>query len=260
MSTSRTTTQTTTAIGSIPITGGTSNPPSAPTHPSMPNPSDEEHELELQLERTREKKKAEEEAKKKAEEEAARRAAEEEQQWQEAAEKRRRIAATAAAQNCRGPSPGEATTSAHRGEVKKGKALQRAEASGGDPDNGNDGEDGDNDNDKEPCERCKAKKIPCLQQAGKRSSIICQVRANTYDRHIIKKLEWLMRDAARRREESLEAPIAGPSELPKKRRRVVDSEDEQEKERDQEEAGEEEEEGELALKKAWSEKGKEREE
>ncbi|KAJ3924765.1 MAG: hypothetical protein NXY57DRAFT_969101 [Lentinula lateritia] len=86
-----------------------------------------------------------------------------------------------------------------------------------------------------------------------------QVRANTYDRHIIKKLEWLMRDAARRREESPEVLIAGPSVLPKKRKRVVDSEEEQEKERDQEEIGEEEE-GEPALRKARSEKGKEREE
>ncbi|KAJ3847166.1 hypothetical protein EV368DRAFT_88050 [Lentinula lateritia] len=68
-----------------------------------------------------------------------------------------------------------------------------------------------------------------------------QVRANTYNRHIIKKLEWLMRDAARRREESPEELIAGPSVLPKKRRRVVDSEEEQEKEQDQEEVGEEEE-------------------
>ncbi|KAJ3805794.1 hypothetical protein F5876DRAFT_81387 [Lentinula aff. lateritia] len=45
---------------------------------------------------------------------------------------------------------------------------------GGDPD---DGDDGDNDNDeeeREPCERCKAKKIPCLQQASKRSSVICK--------------------------------------------------------------------------------------
>ncbi|KAJ3847092.1 hypothetical protein EV368DRAFT_88152 [Lentinula lateritia] len=233
----------------------------------------------MQLERTWEKKKAE--------EEAARRAAEEEQQRQEAAEKRRRIAA---ARSRRGPSPGEATTSTRRGEVKKGKAPQRAEASVGDPDDGDDGEDGDDDDkDKEPCERCKAKKVPCLQQAGKRSSIICkpchdakvrcsysnrpptvkkegvfnptgQVRANTYDHHIIKKLEWLMRDTARRREETPEAPVAGPSVLPKKRRRVMDSEEEQEKEWDQEEVGDEEEEGEPAPKKARSEKGKEREE
>ncbi|KAJ3859496.1 hypothetical protein EV359DRAFT_68103, partial [Lentinula novae-zelandiae] len=340
----------------------------------MPNPSDKEHELELQLERTREKKKAEEEAKKKAEEEAARHTAEEEQQRQEAAaraastrkmeeevaEKRRRIAAAAVARNHWGPSPGASWSSkgatgtatkdrndlrivdvvpelvehlgslrevwgrykgtgtgpmqkgtgseqgnirgsgnmrqiierggfvcmsgwssGHLGRgigemvvlswggayclgepghdiphlVKKGKAPQRAEVSGGDLDDSD-----EEDNEKEPCKQCKAKKIPCLQQAGKRSSIILlesqmaqllannwqlregQVRANTYNRHIIKKLDWLMRDAVRRRELSPEAPTAGPSELPKKRRRVIDSGEEQEKERDQDEEVEEEEE------------------
>ncbi|KAJ3859624.1 hypothetical protein EV359DRAFT_86192 [Lentinula novae-zelandiae] len=246
----------------------------------------------------REKKKAEEEAKKRAEEE---------QRRHEAVEKRRKIAAAAAARNCRGPSPGEASTSARRVEVSKGKAPQKADASGGDPDDGDEDEE-----EKEPCERCKAKKIPCLQQAGKQSSIICkpchdakvrcsyltrpptakkevvsnptgkrlavlesqmaqmladnrvlregQVRANTNDCHILKKLDWLMRDAARRREESPEEPIAGPSVLPKKRRRVVDSEEEREEEREQEGVEEEEEEDKPAPKKARSEKGKEREE
>ncbi|KAJ3884511.1 hypothetical protein GG344DRAFT_83916 [Lentinula edodes] len=65
-----------------------------------------------------------------------------------------------------------------------------------------------------------------------------QIRANMYNRHMVKKLDWLMRDA--------------------KRRRSVDSEEEQEKEREQEEA--EAEEDEPAPKKARSEKGKEREE
>ncbi|KAJ3901729.1 hypothetical protein F5879DRAFT_1047074 [Lentinula edodes] len=70
----------------------------------------------------------------------------------------------------------------------------------------------------------------------------------------IKKLEWLMRDAARRREESPLEPIAGPLVLPKKRRQMVDSEEEREKEgEDKDGEGEE-----PALKKA--EKGKEREE
>ncbi|KAJ3846288.1 hypothetical protein EV368DRAFT_89272 [Lentinula lateritia] len=279
MTTSRTTTKTTTTVGSIPITGGTNNPPMTPPRPSTPSPSDEERELELQLEWTREKnrklreqKKAEEEARKKVEEEAVRRTAVEERQQQEAAEKRR----------------SEATTSARRVEVevpclvKKGKAPPRNEVNGGDPDDGDDSEDGnEDDEEKEPCEQCKAKKIPCLQQAGKRSSIISargvgesdvaqlladnrilregQIRANTCDRHMMKKLEWLMRDAARRREGSPEEPIAGPSVLPKKRRRLVDSEEEREKEREQEEAGEEEEEDEPAPKKARSEKGKERE-
>ncbi|GAW10456.1 hypothetical protein LENED_012720 [Lentinula edodes] len=46
---------------------------------------------------------------------------------------------------------------------------------GEDPDDGDDGdEDDDDDEDRDPCERCKAKKIPCLKQAGKRSSVICK--------------------------------------------------------------------------------------
>ncbi|KAJ3858198.1 hypothetical protein EV359DRAFT_88102 [Lentinula novae-zelandiae] len=153
MSTSRTTT-----VGSIPITGGTSNQPSAPTCPTTPSASDEERELERQLkcnqerlQALKEKRKAEEAAKKQAEEEAARRAAEEEKKQQEAAEKRRRVTA---ARSRQGPSPNEATTSARRVEVeipwvvKKGKGRSRTEASGGDPDNGNDGND---DKDRAPC-------------------------------------------------------------------------------------------------------------
>lgn len=86
-----------------------------------------------------------------------------------------------------------------------------------------------------------------------------QVRSNTYDRHIIKKLDWLMRDAARRREESPEEPTAGPSVLPKKRRRVMDSEEEQEKEREKEDGGRGEEgmeEEEPAPTEARTDKGK----
>ncbi|KAJ3925600.1 MAG: hypothetical protein NXY57DRAFT_1068057 [Lentinula lateritia] len=271
---------------SIPHDGGTNNPPPTPPHPSMPSPSDDYG-----------KKKAEEAAKKKVEEEAARRTAAEEQQQQEAAEKRRRLAAAAAARSRRGPPSSEATTSARQVEVKvprlvkKGKAPTRNEVSGGDPDNGDDGKDDDDkDEEKEPCEQCKAKKIPCLQQAGKRSSIILkkevtsnptserlavlesqvaqlladnrvlregQIRANTYNRHMMKKLDWLMRDAVRRREGSPEEPIPGPSVLPKKRRQLVDSEEEREKEREQEEVRGDEDEPEP--KKARSEKGKERE-
>ncbi|GAW07876.1 hypothetical protein LENED_009897 [Lentinula edodes] len=53
-----------------------------------------------------------------------------------------------------------------RREKGKGRAKVPAQPVGGDPD------DGDDDEEKEPCERCKAKKIPCLQQAGKQSSVI----------------------------------------------------------------------------------------
>ncbi|GAW08808.1 hypothetical protein LENED_010898 [Lentinula edodes] len=194
MSTSRTTTTTSTTIGSIPVTGRQPTPPAAPTRPSTPDPSDEERELELQLERTREKnrrrkeekKKAEEEARRKAEEEkkrqeAAARAADARRIEEEAAEKRRKIAAAAAARNRRGPSPGEASTSARRVEVeiprvvKKGKAPQRNEVSGRDPDDGDDGEnDDEDDEERAPCERCFTKKIPCLEQVGKRSTVICK--------------------------------------------------------------------------------------
>ncbi|KAJ3872054.1 hypothetical protein F5051DRAFT_445562 [Lentinula edodes] len=194
MSSSRTTTRTSTTVGSIPVTGRQPTPPAAPTRPSTPDPSDEERELELQLERTRErnrrrkeeKKKAEEEAKQKAEEEkerqeAANQAANARRVEEEAAEKRRRMAAAAAARNRRGPSPGEATTSARRVEVeiprvvKKGKAPQRNETSGGDLDDGDDGDnDDEEDEEQAPCERCYNKKIPCLEQVGKRSTVICK--------------------------------------------------------------------------------------
>ncbi|KAJ3911467.1 hypothetical protein F5877DRAFT_85930 [Lentinula edodes] len=59
----------------------------------------------------------------------------------------------------------------------KGKGKARAEPVGGDP---NDGDEGDNDDDdKEPCERCRVKKISCQMQAGKRSSVICKPCHNT---------------------------------------------------------------------------------
>ncbi|KAJ3806425.1 hypothetical protein F5876DRAFT_68976 [Lentinula aff. lateritia] len=112
--------------------------------------------------------------------------------------------------------------------IKKGTGKQSMEA--GDPDDGDNGSDGeDDDEDKEertPCKWCQLKKIPCLQQEGKRST-------------------------------KREIASPGPSELLKKRRRVVDSDKEEvEGERDKRE--EEEEEGEPAPKKARSEKGKER--
>ncbi|KAJ3858442.1 hypothetical protein EV359DRAFT_87736 [Lentinula novae-zelandiae] len=101
-----------------------------------------------------------------------------------------------------------------------------------------------------------------------------QVKANTYHWHFNKKLDWLMMDAARQRRLPPKMPEAGPLQLPRKRRRVVDSEEEEEEEEEQEREverdgeGEEEEEQECgeaaedepAPKKAQSEKGKEREE
>ncbi|KAJ3897698.1 hypothetical protein F5879DRAFT_995654 [Lentinula edodes] len=91
-----------------------------------------------------------------------------------------------------------------------------------------------------------------------------QIKANTYHRHMTRKLEWLIMDATRRRNPPPELPEAGPSAPLKKRRRVADSDEEEEMEKDgeevkMEEEGEEEND-ELAPKKAQSEKGKEREE
>ncbi|KAJ3804742.1 hypothetical protein F5876DRAFT_82657 [Lentinula aff. lateritia] len=208
---SRTTTQSITNIGSIPITGGTDNPPPAPTRPTTLSASEKEWELEEQLEHNRErlqklkeKRKAEEAAKKKAEEEAARRvqkrkkareeapiysrykaaarAVQVRRLEEEAAEKRRRVAVAAAARGRQGPAPSEATTSQQRMEVeiprliKKGTGKQGAEAR--DPDDGDNGSDGGDDEDDEdekaPCERCRIKKIPCLQQEGKRTTVICK--------------------------------------------------------------------------------------
>ncbi|KAJ4478607.1 hypothetical protein C8R41DRAFT_922912 [Lentinula lateritia] len=94
-----------------------------------------------------------------------------------------------------------------------------------------------------------------------------QLKDNNYNRHFNRKLDWLMMDAARRRTSPPEMPEPGPSRLPKKRRRVMDSEKEEEDRRigededgEGDEEKEEEEGGEPVPKKARSEKGKEREE
>ncbi|KAJ3897296.1 hypothetical protein F5879DRAFT_996270 [Lentinula edodes] len=91
-----------------------------------------------------------------------------------------------------------------------------------------------------------------------------QVKANTYHRHMNRKLDWLVMDARRRRTPP-ELPEAGPSGLSKKRRRLVDSNEEEEQGRVEEKVGEEDGEGEReeerdepAPKKARTEKGKER--
>ncbi|KAJ3803617.1 hypothetical protein F5876DRAFT_84886 [Lentinula aff. lateritia] len=77
------------------------------------------------------------------------------------------------------------------------------------------------------------------------------IRTNTYQQHLLKKIDWLIMDAARKGKSPPPAPIAGPSELPKKRRKVVDSDEE-------EVEGEGEKEEEPVPKKVRSEKGKER--
>ncbi|KAJ3860299.1 hypothetical protein EV359DRAFT_85467 [Lentinula novae-zelandiae] len=251
MAPSRTITTTTTTAS--PRAGpSTSRPiPPSPSDPADFKDDEQEDNVDEIMRRAREKvwrvkeKRAAEAAKRKAEEEAARKAAEEARWQKEAAvrelvKRRQRLAEAATARSWRGTSPREVSESPHRPIVEvrrikgKGKERVREEAAGGDPDNGGEG----------------------------------QVKANTYHRHFNKKLDWLMIDAPRRRKSPPKMPEAGPSQLPKKWRRVVDSEEkEEEKIVEGEKDGEgeeevEEEEGEEdkpAPKKAQSEKEKERE-
>ncbi|KAJ3911358.1 hypothetical protein F5877DRAFT_86090 [Lentinula edodes] len=89
---------------------------------------------------------------------------------EEVVERRRLLAEVATARSQRGTLPSEMSVSPRRPVVEirrekgKGRAKVPAQPVGGDPDDG--------DEEKKPCERCRAKKIPCLQQAGKRSSVI----------------------------------------------------------------------------------------
>ncbi|KAJ3883983.1 hypothetical protein GG344DRAFT_84807, partial [Lentinula edodes] len=215
------------------------------------------------------------------------------QQEEEVAERRRLLAAAATARSQRGTSPSEASVSPRRPVVEiskksKGKGKAKAQPVDEDPDDGD-----DDDDEKEPCERCRTKKISCQMQVGKRISIICkpchdakegrtrpavlesqvaqlladnrqlrdgQVKANTYHRHFNKKLDWLITDAARRRRSPPEMPEVGPSGSSRKRRRVVDSDAEEareiEEEAEKDGDGEEEEMEEEGA--APTEKGKER--
>ncbi|KAJ3858856.1 hypothetical protein EV359DRAFT_87119 [Lentinula novae-zelandiae] len=114
-------------------------------------------------------------ARERAAQEAQERALRAQQQEAEVAERCRLLADAAAARSQRGTSPSEMSVSPRRPVVEirrekgKGRAKVPAQPVGGDPDDGD-----DDDEEKEPCERCKAKKIPCLQQAGKWSSVICK--------------------------------------------------------------------------------------
>ncbi|KAJ3858232.1 hypothetical protein EV359DRAFT_88053, partial [Lentinula novae-zelandiae] len=99
------------------------------------------------------------------------------EQEDEVAERRQRLAEAAPSRSWRDTSTGGTSASPRRPVVEvtkmksKGKGKASAQPVGGDPDNG---DDDDDDEDREPCERCKVKKIPCLEQAGKRSSVICK--------------------------------------------------------------------------------------
>ncbi|KAJ3861313.1 hypothetical protein EV359DRAFT_84460 [Lentinula novae-zelandiae] len=111
-------------------------------------------------------------ARKKVAQEARDQATRARQQETEVEERRRLLAEAATARSQWGTLPSEMSVSPRRPVVairrEKGKGREKVQVQpvGGDPDDDND--------DKEPCERCKAKKIPCLQQAGKRSSVICK--------------------------------------------------------------------------------------
>ncbi|KAJ3872093.1 hypothetical protein F5051DRAFT_445528 [Lentinula edodes] len=160
MSTSRTTTTT------IPQPrASTSARPADPPMPDVPADEDEDSIMREALARV--------ERVKARKAEVARRRAEEEEAARKAAEE---------GSGRPTPSGTRCSRSGHsgaggRGRVEvtkmksKGKGKASAQPVGGDP---NDGDDDDNDEDREPCERCKVKKIPCLEQAGKRSSVICK--------------------------------------------------------------------------------------
>ncbi|KAJ3897323.1 hypothetical protein F5879DRAFT_996226 [Lentinula edodes] len=200
MSTSRTTTTTQ-------PTASTSSRPANPPSPGAPIDEDEDEiirEALARVERVKARKAAEAAKKKAAEEAAARKAAEEAEKKKRAAaarrqaaqdardratraqeqedgvvERRRKLAAAATARSQGGTSTGEASVSLRRPVVEiprvKNKGKAKAQPVGEDPDDGDDGdEDDDDDEDRDPCERCKAKKIPCLKQAGKQSSVICK--------------------------------------------------------------------------------------
>ncbi|KAJ3911177.1 hypothetical protein F5877DRAFT_86352 [Lentinula edodes] len=206
MSASRTTTTTTTQP-----TASISSRPANPPSPGAPIDEDEDEiirEALARVERVKARKAAEAAKKKAAEEAAARKAAEEaerkkraaaqaaaarrqaaqdardratraQEQEDEVVERRRKLAAAATARSQGGTSTGETSVSPRRPVVEiprvKSKGKAKAQPVGEDPDDGDDGnEDDDDEEDREPCERCKAKKIPCLKQAGKRSSVICK--------------------------------------------------------------------------------------
>ncbi|KAJ3847307.1 hypothetical protein EV368DRAFT_87876 [Lentinula lateritia] len=141
-----------------------------------------------------------------------------------------------------GTSPSEVSVSPQRPVVEirkgkdKGKGKARAEPVGGDLDDGDDGDD--NGEDQAPYHLSMVKEEWVLAQPvsdwpswrakwlnDNRPLQDGQTRANSYYCHIVRKLDWLIMDAARRRLPP-EVPEAGPLELPKKRRRMVDSNEE----------------------------------
>ncbi|GAW05859.1 hypothetical protein LENED_007744 [Lentinula edodes] len=186
MSTSRTTTTTNTTAGPLRSRPAVPPPPANPVGQENEDLGDDEDEIlrraHERVRRIREQKAAA-AAKKKADEEAAKKVAEDARKKKVAAareleERRRLMAEAATTRSQRGTSPSEMSVSPQRPVVElrrvvKGKGKAKAQPVGGDPDDGDDGDDDDDDEeDRAPCEWCKAKKLPCQMQAGKRSSII----------------------------------------------------------------------------------------
>ncbi|KAJ3870984.1 hypothetical protein F5051DRAFT_446829 [Lentinula edodes] len=184
-------------------------------------------------------------AKKKAVQEEWARTLRAQQQEAKVAERHRLLADAAAARSQRGTSASEILVSPRRPVVEirrekgKGRAQVLGQPVGGDPDNG------DDNGEKEPCERCKAKKIPCLQQAGKQSSMISMETRMA--------MMGMGEEPAR----------AGPSRRTAERRwRIVEESAEEEEEEEEKEVEEKEDkvekDGEGEEETAPSEKGKER--
>ncbi|KAJ3870408.1 hypothetical protein F5051DRAFT_447777, partial [Lentinula edodes] len=152
--------------------------------PGAPIDEDEDEiirEALARVERVKARKAAEAAKRKAAEEAAAKKAAEEaekKKQEDEVVERRRKLAEAATARSQGGTSTGDVSASPRRPIVEiskmknKGKGKAKAPVVDEDPDDGDD--DDEDEEDREPCERCRSKKIPCLKQAGKRSSVICK--------------------------------------------------------------------------------------
>ncbi|KAJ3858074.1 hypothetical protein EV359DRAFT_69295, partial [Lentinula novae-zelandiae] len=170
------------------------------------------------------------------------------QQEEEMVERRRRLADAATARSHRETSPSEPPVSPRRPVVEvprvvrsKGKGKAKAQPVGEDPDDGDDSDNNDdNKEERTPCERCRSKKISCQMQAGKRSSIICKPCHDAKVRCSYSNWPFTVKQEGGRRNSPPEMPEAGPSRLPKERRRVVDSEEEDEGEREREEEEDEE--------------------
>ncbi|KAJ3804508.1 hypothetical protein F5876DRAFT_83039 [Lentinula aff. lateritia] len=151
---------------------------------------------------------------------------------EEAADRRRKIAAVAANQSRQGPLPSEVSTSFQRVEVEVSWAIN------GNPNGGNNKDDNKDEkaplaNKQEGGPNPTGEWIAILE--SQMAQLLAdnwqlrdgQIRTNIYQRHLLKKIDWLNMDAARGRKLPPVVLVTGPSELPKKRRRVADSDEEE---------------------------------